>query len=134
MTSSPEPLLPDSASYDYDVFISYSTQNKVWVRGELLTRLEGAGLKCCIDYRDFRPGAPAIAELKRAATTSRKTLLVLTPDYLQSKWTEFERYLLQTRDPLNKDLRLIPLLKEPCDLPEDIAYLTYSTFRLDGTP
>lgn len=128
MTSSPEPLLPDSASYDYDVFISYSTQNKVWVRGELLTRLKSVGLKCCIDYRDFRLGAPAIAELKRAATTSRKTLLVLTPDYLQSKWTEFERYLLQTHDPLNKELRLIPLLKELCDLPEDIAYLTYLNF------
>jgi hypothetical protein len=126
MTSSPEPLLPESVSYDYDVFISYSTQNKVWVRGELLTRLEAAGLKCCIDYRDFRLGAPAIAELERAAATSRKTLLVLTPDYLQSKWTELERYLLQTPDPLNKEFRIIPLLKEQCQLPLSIGYMTRS--------
>ena len=113
--------------YEYDVFISYSTQDQ-WVRGELLRRLEEAGLKCCIDYRDFEIGAPAIKELERAATTSRKTLLVLTPNYLQSKWTEFERYLLQTPDPLNKDLRIIPLLKEQCELPPSIGYLTYLNF------
>ncbi|MBI4783823.1 MAG: toll/interleukin-1 receptor domain-containing protein [Oscillatoriophycideae cyanobacterium NC_groundwater_1537_Pr4_S-0.65um_50_18] len=127
MSHSPEQLPSDSNSYEYDVFISYSTQDQ-WVRRELLRRLEDAGLKCCIDYRDFRIGAPAISELKRAATTSRKTLMVLTPNYLKSKWTEFERYLLWTPDPLNKELRLIPLLKEPCELPPDIGYLTYLNF------
>ena len=91
MSHSPEQQPSDSNSYEYDVFISYSTKDQ-WVREELLRRLEDAGLKCCIDYRDFRLGAPAISELERAATTSRKTLLVLTPNYLESKWTEFERY------------------------------------------
>ncbi|MBW4661528.1 MAG: toll/interleukin-1 receptor domain-containing protein [Drouetiella hepatica Uher 2000/2452] len=129
MSHSSKQLPSDSNSYEYDVFISYSTKDQ-WVKGELLRRLEDAGLKCCIDYRDFRIGAPAISELKRAATTSRKTLMVLTPNYLESKWTEFERYLLQTPDPLNKELRLIPfpLLKESCELPPDIGYLTYLNF------
>jgi hypothetical protein len=39
--------------YAYDVFISYSHDDKGWVRGELLQRLEAAGLKAYIDFRDF---------------------------------------------------------------------------------
>jgi hypothetical protein len=31
--------------FDYDVFISYSSQDKAWVRGELLKRLEDSGLR-----------------------------------------------------------------------------------------
>ncbi|MEM9567393.1 MAG: toll/interleukin-1 receptor domain-containing protein, partial [Cyanobacteria bacterium P01_E01_bin.34] len=114
--------------YDYDVFISYSTKDKAWVRGELLTRLRKAGLRICIDYENFRPGAPAIKEMERAAKTSRKTLLVLTPNYLKSRWAEFERYLLQIEDPTNTDLRLLPVLKEACELPSSISYLSHVNF------
>ncbi|MEO1146893.1 MAG: toll/interleukin-1 receptor domain-containing protein [Cyanobacteria bacterium J06638_22] len=123
--------LPDTAApntYDYDVFISYSTADKAWVRGELLTRLKKAGLKVCIDYEDFRPGASAIGEIERGIVTSRKILMVLTPNYLESQWTTFERYLPQTKDPKNEELRLLPLLKEACDLPLSIGYLSYVNF------
>lgn len=119
--------MPPTA-FDYDVFISYSSQDKAWVRGELLTRLEAAGLKVIIDFRDFRLGAPSINEMERAVTTSRKTLLVLTPAYLASQWAEFENLMLQTLDPANRALRLIPLLKERCDLPIRIGFLTYVDF------
>jgi hypothetical protein len=47
---------------EFDVFISYSSKGKEWVRGELLRRIEGAGLKAFIDFRDFTRGAPSIAE------------------------------------------------------------------------
>ena len=119
--------MPPTA-FDYDVFISYSSQDKAWVRGELLTRLEAAGLQVIIDFRDFRLGAPSINEMERAVTTSRKTLLVLTPTYLASQWAEFENLMLQTLDPANRALRLIPLLKERCDLPIRIGFLTYVDF------
>ncbi len=114
--------------FDYDVFISYSSKDKDWVRGELLNTLEKYGLRVCIDFRDFRPGAPSIKEIERAITTSRKTLLILTPDYLASQWTEFENLLLQTLEPSNQNLRLIPLLKAKCDLPLRLKYLTYVNF------
>jgi len=37
--------------YKYDVFISYRSTDKKWVRGELLKTLEAAGLKVCIDIK-----------------------------------------------------------------------------------
>ena len=117
-----------STDFLYDVFISYSSADKAWVRGELLPALEKAGLTVCIDYRDFRPGAPSVTEMERALQESRKTLLVLTPAYLASAWTEFEALMLQTLDPANRQRRLIPLLKERCELPPRIRYLTYVNF------
>ncbi len=120
--------MSEQEEYRYDVFISYSHADKAWVRGTLLPFLEAAGLEVIMDYRDFEPGAPSVTEMERAVLTSRKTLLVLTPAYLTSAWTEFETLMLQVLDPANRERRLIPLLKERCDLPLRIRYLTYVDF------
>ncbi|MEW6029381.1 MAG: TIR domain-containing protein [Chloroflexota bacterium] len=114
--------------YKYDVFISYSSANKDWVRKDLLSALEIAGLRACIDFRDFKPGKPSIKNIRDSILESRHTLLVMTEPYLKSGWTEFENILSQTIDPTNREGRIIPLLKEKCDLPLEIKYLTYVNF------
>lgn len=114
--------------YSYDVFISYSHRDASWVQGELLTKLEAAGLKAMIDVRDFEIGAPSLTEMERAVETSRKTLLVLTPAYLNSEWASFENLMVQTTDPAARQRRIIPLLKEKCDLPLRLRTLTYVDF------
>ena len=120
--------MTDQPSFDYDVFISYSHADRAWVRGELLKRLEASGLRVCIDYRDFQPGAPSVTEMERAVLTSRKTVLVLTPAYVASAWTEFETLMLQTLDPAARQRRIIPLLKARVELPLRIRYLNYLDF------
>jgi hypothetical protein len=115
-----------------DVFISYSSRDKEWVRGELLTRIEQAGLKAFIDYRDFIRGAPSISECERGVVESRKTLLVLTPNYIESEWGEIENVMAQTLSPANRDLRIIPLLKADCKKPIRIAALTHIDFTEDA--
>ncbi|MCH8805311.1 MAG: TIR domain-containing protein [Planctomycetes bacterium] len=117
--------------FDYDVFISYSSKDETWVRGELLQRIEQAGLKAFIDFRDFTRGAPSIKECERGVVKCRKTLIVLTPDYLKSGWAEFENIMVQTLDPANESLRLIPLLKVKCKKPLRIGALTHIDFT-DG--
>jgi tetratricopeptide (TPR) repeat protein len=114
--------------YDYDVFISHSRAERGWVRDELLPRLEGAGLRACLDWRDFQPGAPRAAEVERAVTRSRHTLLVLTPAYLADEWAEFGDLLVQALDPAARERRLLPLLKARCDLPLRIRHLTCVDF------
>jgi hypothetical protein len=112
----------------YDVFISYSSKDQDWVRGLLLQRLESHGLRVCMDFRDFRPGVPSVEEMERAVLTSRCTLIVLTPHYITSGWTKFERLMRQTLDADTQEYRLIPLLKAPCTLPVCIGYLTQVDF------
>jgi len=101
------------------------------VRDELLTHIENAGLKGFIDFRDFTPGATSIGECERGVLTCRKTLVVLTPDYIQSGWGEIENVMVQTADPANRELRLIPLLKTECKKPLRITALTHIDFT-DG--
>ena len=120
-----------AAQFDFDVFISYSSRDKTWVRGELLTRIEKAGLKAFIDFRDFTRGAPSIKECERGVVKCRKTLLILTPDYIGSEWCEIENVMAQTLSPANRDLRLIPLLKKACEKPLHIGALTHVDFT-DG--
>lgn len=123
--------MPHEPLFEYDVFISYSSKDKVWVRGELLKRLENAGLTVFIDFRDFTRGAPSIREMERGVTKSRKTLLILTPAYIASEWCEIEHIMSSTLGPANRDLRMIPLLKAECDRPLRIATLTYIDFTDD---
>src|SRR6185503_2300502 len=106
--------MQDQLEFEYDVFISYSSHDKEWVREELLKIIEEVGLRVFIDFRDFQGGAPSIKEMERGITTSRKTLLVLTPDYVESEWCEIESIMLHELDPANRSLRLVPLLKTPC--------------------
>ncbi|MGO9599306.1 MAG: TIR domain-containing protein [Isosphaeraceae bacterium] len=123
--------MPEPATYDYDVFISYSSRNKHWVRGELLARIEKAGLRACIDFRDFTRGAPSIVAMQDAVLKCRKTLVILTPEYVESEWAEIENIMVQTLSPANRDLRLIPLLKAECEKPLRIGALTHVDFT-DG--
>lgn len=126
-TKDPAQAIPLSqqTEYQYDVFISYSHTDQEWVWSELLPRLERVGLKATIDYRDFEPGAPLLNEMERAVLESRKTVLVLTPAYLNSEWTELENILVQTMDPGARQRRLVPVLLRPCEIPLRIRSLVY---------
>jgi len=124
--------MDEEPRYEYDVFVSYSSKDKEWVRTELLPRLEKQGLRAFIDFRDFKPGSPSLVETEHALRECRKTLLVLTPAYLESEWCEIESIMSQTRDPANRDLRLIPLLRSPCARPARIASLTHVDFTAEA--
>ena len=112
-------------TFRYDAFISYSHKDRSWVRGTLLPRLEGEGLRVCIDYRDFEIGVPSLINMENAVRDSRKTLLVLTPDWVASDWTAFEALLVQTDDPIGRGKRLLPLMVQKCQLPERLRMFSY---------
>lgn len=117
--------------YTYDAFVSYTDADSDWVENELLPRITGAGLAICTGQQDFRVGAPRISEVERLIVTSRKTILVLTPAYLDDEWAEYGSAMVQSLDPASRDLRLIPLLKEPCELPLRIRHLIPVDFSED---
>jgi len=121
---SPEPARAPQGEFRYDVFISYSHRDSAWVRGTLLPCLEGKGLRVCIDFRDFEPGVASLVNMENAVEHSRKTLIVLTPAWVESEWTAFESLLIQTDDPAGRRARMIPLRLKPCEPPRRIAMLT----------
>ncbi len=109
----------------YDAFISYSSKDGDWVRGTLLPRLEKEGLRICIDFRDFEIGEPSLVNMEKGVGESRKTILVLTPNWVASQWTEFESLLIQTNDPVGRGRRILPVLLQACSLPDRLRIFTY---------
>jgi len=108
-----------------DVFVSYSHSDMDWVESVLLPRLEQHGFSVAVDFRDFRAGAFSVEEMERAVLTCRRVLLVLTPRYVKSEWCRFENVLAQTLDPGAIARKLIPVLREPCELPLRLQALHY---------
>lgn len=116
-------------NYRYDVFISYSHQDAAWVWEQLLPRLERVGLRVSIDTRDFEIGTPSLVNMERAVDQSRHTLLVLTPAWIESEWTDFESLLGGTGDPAGRRRKLFPIMLKECEPPRRIAMLTWADFR-----
>lgn len=116
-TSAPGPLQAPVDDFKYDVFLSYSQDepDKTWVRKVLLPRLEKeSGLHVCIDYRDFRLGAPVVLEMARAVENSRYTVAVLSPGYLESNFTELETVLAEHLGLENSQRRLLAVMRHSC--------------------
>lgn len=113
----------------YDVFVSYSHDDKWWVHEWLLPRLTERGLTVCIDTSDFEVGVPTLVNIEQAVSRSDRTILVLTPAWVESEWTEFESILAGTEDPAARRQTLLPLLLEDCDIPKRLQTITYADFR-----
>jgi hypothetical protein len=106
----------------YDVFISYSSKDSLWVRGTLMPRLEG--LRVCVDYLNFEPGKSILGNIEHAAKSSRRTVLVITPKWLKSEWADFESLLTQMKDLTGRRQRTVPLIVKRCKVPDRLAILT----------
>jgi hypothetical protein len=115
----------DIAQITYDAFISYSSRDSKWVQESLLSALESHSLRICIDYRDFVIGASGLENMEIAVQSSRKTLLVLTPSWINSEWTNFEALLTQVKDPAGRGRRLLPLMVIKTPLPLRLEMLSY---------
>lgn len=77
--------------FRYDAFISYNVQEEPWVMEELVPNLEGQhGLKLCIHHRDFQPGKAIIDNIVDGIYNSRKTVCLITQNYLKSVWCSNE--------------------------------------------
>jgi hypothetical protein len=120
--------------YEFDVFISYSHKDAKWVTDVLLPRLEKTGLKVCIDNRDFVAGETAIVNMQDSIKNSRRILLVLTPNWVRSRWTKLEAEIASITTPENTKNRIIPLMWKKCEIPEYLARLTWVDFSDTDLP
>lgn len=113
--------------YTYDIFVSYNPIDQIWVDAYLLPRLKELGL-ASIDHRDFRVGVPRIVNIEHSIDNSRRILLIITPEWLDDEWNEFEGILTFTSDPSGRQQRLLPLILRPCQPPRRISMLTLVDF------
>ncbi|RXM94077.1 Toll-like receptor 13 [Acipenser ruthenus] len=86
--------------YKYDAFISYNSADEGWVLQELLPNLELRGppsFKLCLHHRDFELGRNIVDNIVDSIYCSRKTLCVVSRQFLLSEWCSLEIQLASYR-------------------------------------
>ncbi|XP_037540449.1 toll-like receptor 2 [Nematolebias whitei] len=91
-----EPLL------SFDAFISYSERDASWVENFLVPELEEPSeddsesprssrpLTLCLHKRDFLPGQWIMDNIMNAIERSRRTVFILSQNFVQSDWCRYE--------------------------------------------
>ncbi|XP_039616592.1 toll-like receptor 1 isoform X1 [Polypterus senegalus] len=102
-----------SASFLYHAFISYSHHDLPWVESYLVPNLEEAGFKLCIHQRDFVPGDWIIDNIINCVENSYKTLFILSKNFVQSEWCNYELFFAQHRALSIQQDSLVFILLEP---------------------
>ncbi|XP_078403627.1 toll-like receptor 13 [Cetorhinus maximus] len=86
--------------YTYDAFVSYNSNDEKWIFEELVPNLEEnmqPPIKLCLHHRDFELGVDIFDNIQSAISSSRKTLCVISNDYLRSEWCRLEVQLASMR-------------------------------------
>jgi cellulose biosynthesis protein BcsQ len=116
-----------NGQYNYDVYISYSADDREWVEGWLIPRLEQAGLRVT-DNRIFAPGRKIDEVSTILAERIKNVLIVITPAALASKQVQYE---LQTARRSSASTMLIPLMfkhVEPERMPQNLKHIIPADF------
>lgn len=96
-----------------DFFVSYTFKDKGWAEWIAFV-LEEAGFTTKIQAWDFRPGSNFVLEMQEASENAERTVLVLSPDYLNSKMAASEWAAAFARDPQGQDRRIVPVMVREC--------------------
>src|SRR5215213_5932023 len=96
-----------------DFFISYSKADRDWAEWIAWT-LEEARYSVIIQAWDFRPGGNFVHKMHEAAAVTRKTIAVLSEDYLSAEYTLPEWAAAFVRDPQGRQRVLIPIRVKEC--------------------
>jgi hypothetical protein len=99
---------------EYDVFVSYSHQDALFVQS-LVDALEARGVKAWYDGGELRVGESFMQKIGDALEQSRYFLLAISPDYLVSQWTPFELGVALSAES-TKGALVIPVLVRKSDL------------------
>jgi HEAT repeat protein len=107
-----------------DFFISYNKADRQWAEW-IAWQLEEAGFTTVIQAWDFRPGSNFVLEMHQAAITAERTIAVLSPDYLQSLYTQPEWAAAFAQDPTSAQKKLLPVRVRECKLEGLLAQIVY---------
>jgi hypothetical protein len=97
-----------------DFFISYTKANLGWAEWVAWT-LEEAGYVTIIQAWDFRPGNNFAQAMDEASKKASRVIAILSPQYVESGFTQPEWWAAFSLDPTGIDGKLVPVRVEKCE-------------------
>lgn len=99
-----------------DFFISYNSADQGWAEW-IGWQLEKAGYTVVVQAWDFRPGSNFVMEMDRAAGDAKRTLVVLSPRFVASRFTQPEWAAAFAKDPTGTHRTIVPVLIAETEIP-----------------
>ncbi|XP_077977605.1 toll-like receptor 6 [Glandiceps talaboti] len=89
----------DDNHHRYDAFISHSHKDQDWVYDVIYPTLENPpyNYKLCLDFRDFQVGELIVDNILKSVEESRKTVFILTKEFIESEWCYFELEMVRQK-------------------------------------
>uniref|UniRef100_T1J8N8 TIR domain-containing protein n=1 Tax=Strigamia maritima TaxID=126957 RepID=T1J8N8_STRMM len=125
----------------YDAFVSYSNEDENWIRDFLVPGLETGNptYNLCLHNRDWLAGEFITDQIVKSVKSSRRTIIVLTDNFLNSPWSRLEfdvAYQQGLKDQVRRLLIVIP--NEVPDLsqidPNFKTFITLTTYIQANKP
>ncbi|KAM8892727.1 uncharacterized protein AB9W97_012604 isoform 2-T3 [Spinachia spinachia] len=116
------PTLADEEKYH--VFVSYSSTDYQWTHS-LIDQLEASGIQVCYHERDFTPGRTVLENMSDCIQESQKVLLVLSQEFVRSRWCLLEANMSLFRDCLGRKAIVPVVLEQGVPVPLHLCHLTY---------
>ena len=107
-----------------DFFISYTHADSRWAEW-IAWQLEEASYSVILQAWDFRPGANFVSEMERAISNVKRTIAVLSPQYLNALYTQPEWAAAFRRDPKGEQGILVPVRVEECEVTGLLGQIIY---------
>uniref|UniRef100_T1JNH1 TIR domain-containing protein n=1 Tax=Strigamia maritima TaxID=126957 RepID=T1JNH1_STRMM len=94
-------------------FVSYSCEDEDWIVDFLVPGLETGipSYKLCLHNRDWRAGQFITDQIVQSVESSRRTIIVLTDNYLKSNWSRLEfdiAYQQALKDQVRRVIAVVP--------------------------
>ncbi|XP_050082348.1 protein toll-like [Anopheles aquasalis] len=125
----------------YDAFLSYSHKDECFVTEQLLPVLERHPLrfKICWHMRDWIPGEMITSQILSSVEKSRRTIIVLSSNFLVSLWGQLEFRTAHLQSLNERRNRVIIIIYDDIGSIDDLepelrAYLKTNTYVRWGDP
>ena len=137
-----EEAMENDPDIEYDAFVSYSNHDYRFVLNHLMPHLEGdeaedERFRLALDFREFTPGIPIVDNIVNYINKSRKTLIMLSNNFINSNWTMFEYEMSRSKLAERKNVVII-LIMEPIghrmsELPKSLNELLKKKLYIEWT-
>lgn len=114
--------------FEFDVFLSHSSKDKDIVR-PLAERLRDDGLRVWFDEWSIPFGGMISAAIEDGLKNSRCLVLCMSGNASDADWVNMEQYSFRFKDPLNRELRFLPLRLDDAELKMSLAGFKYLDWR-----
>jgi len=108
-----------------DFFISYAAADEKWAEWVGFVLEEDEKYSVRLQKWDFGAGSNFVLEMQRAASESSRTIGILSPDYLSSKFVKPEWAGAFAKDPEGRSRSLVLVRVRPCEPSGMIKPLVY---------